>query len=233
MKLVIDIGNTNIKFGLFDKQQIKELKIIPTKTYKATPSFSKFSKCVIGSVVPSLNKKISNDIYKKFNIKSKIITLQDFKNDFDFNHFKNPSEIGLDILAFATAIKYETNKAVGISFGTATFAIAINRKDIYGVAITPSFYDSLKQLKINTSLIKNTNLGNISFNLGNDTKSSLSSGITHAINGFINSIMQYCQQQYGIDRVYIDGGKSELVKLNQQIKRLDSAVLKGYNLITN
>jgi type III pantothenate kinase len=209
MKLVIDIGNTNIKFGLFDKHQIKKMKIIPTKKYQVLPDFQNVETCCIGSVVLKLNTKIYDDIYHKYHIVSKIVTIQDFKKQFNLSRFKKQNEMGLDILAFALLIKSKYQSGIGISFGTATFAVAINDNIIHGVAIAPAFTDSLNQLSKKTALIKNANLGKICFSLGNDTKSALSSGIAHVVNGFIQSITSYCQKQYGVDCVYITGGKSD------------------------
>jgi hypothetical protein len=43
----------------------------------------------------------------------------------------------------------------------------------------------------------------------------------------------YCKKNYGIDNVYVSGGKRGWVKLNKKIQHFDNAVLIGYDLITN
>jgi type III pantothenate kinase len=206
MKLVIDIGNTNIKFGLFDNHIIKQLIIKPTKQYKLIPKFKNIDECVIGSVVPKITNLISNDIYKKYHIKPKIININDFINLFNLDKF-NKKEMGLDILAFALAIKNKHKQGIGISFGTATFAIAVKDNNLYGAIIAPSFDNALLSLTKTTALIKKANVNDISFNLGTNTITALSSGMAHSVNGFINSVVVYCKKNYGIDNVYVSGGK--------------------------
>lgn len=232
MKLVIDIGNTNIKLAVFDKHVIKQLEIIHTKSYKRLPNFKNVNDCVIGSVVPSLNQQISNDVYKKFHIKPWIVNVGDFDSEFNLSKF-DKNEIGLDILAFAYAIKSILKKGIGISFGTATFAVVVNKDIIHGVAIAPSFDNGLSDLTKNTALIKNINIDHINFDFGNNTQLALCSGITHSVNGFINSISSYARKLYGISNVYVSGGKDNWVELTDKIQRLDNAILIGYDLISN
>jgi type III pantothenate kinase len=207
MKLVIDVGNTNIKFALFKNHIIKQSKIIPTKQYKQIPNFKNVDMCVLGSVVPTINQKIVNDIYKKYHIQTKVINAKDFNKHFDLSRF-NQNEIGLDILAFALAIKSKYLKGIGISFGTATFAICVDKNIIHGVAIAPSFDEGLQSIFHKTALIKNTKISSINFKLGSNTAQSLSSGVAHSVNGFVNSVMVHCQQNYHISNVFVDGGKS-------------------------
>jgi pantothenate kinase type III len=120
----------------------------------------------------------------------------------------NKNELGLDILSFAYYIQKSYIKGVGISFGTATFAVAVNQKCIYGVAIAPAFVDSINSLFTQTALIKQTTINYINFDLGHNTNTALSSGATHSVNGFVNSIMCFCKQHYKINDVYVTGGKS-------------------------
>lgn len=232
MKLVIDIGNTNIKFALFNNGIIKQLKIISTKYYKQIPNFKNVNQCVIGSVVPSLNKLIKTNVDKKYRIDSKIINANDFDKLFNLSSF-NKKEIGLDILAFALLIKNYFHKGIGICFGTATFGVVIDNKTIHGVVITPSFMDSLESMYKKTALIKKNEINKISLGLGRNTISALSCGIAHNVNGFINSLISYCDKHYHINQVCVSGGNTNWLKLNKKIQHVEHAVLHGYDLVTS
>lgn len=230
MKLVIDVGNTNIKFALFDNHKLKQIKIVATNKYMKLPVFKNITTCIIGSVVPNINKTIANDIYRRYHFHPTIASIKNFDGEFDLSSF-NKQEIGLDILAFALAIKKTYQKGVGICFGTATFAVAVSKKTIYGVAITPSFDIALQTIFKKTALIKKTKVELINFKLGKNTSESLKSGVAHNVNGFINSVASYCQETYRLSNVYIDGGKTKWVKFSNKIQHFDNAVLIGYDLI--
>ncbi|MDR0985895.1 MAG: type III pantothenate kinase [Mycoplasmataceae bacterium] len=231
MVLILDIGNTTTKFGVFYKNKLVKSIITPTKKNRI-PKIVGIDSIYIGSVVTSINKKISSQLFKQYKLKPKLIRSKDFKNQFNLSKF-NINEIGLDILALAMYIKSLNKKALGICFGTATFAIAINNKNIYGVSIAPSIEFGLKHLGNLTELTKTNNVCHkylLSF--GNSTKTALTSGGSHMARGYILSCLDYCKNKYDINHCYITGGKSDaIIGLPNNISHIDNAILKGYYLV--
>jgi type III pantothenate kinase len=158
LKLILDVGNTNIKFGFFDNDKLIKTNIISTKSY----SISQLRKNIknishtqiyIGSVVKHLNNQMLNDIKTITGISAKFINAKDFISEFDLSKF-NINEIGVDILGLSLAIKYLYKKAIGISLGTATFAVAVDNSKLIGAVIAPSIELGINQLNETTALIK-------------------------------------------------------------------------------
>jgi type III pantothenate kinase len=234
----VDIGNTNIKFGLFKDNVLSKVKILSTPQYRPTDlktifKSNKITSVYIGSVVKNIELRIAKDIYAISKIKAKIINIRDFESSFNLSQF-NKKEIGLDILAFALFIKNKYKSGIGISFGTATFAVAVNNKTIKGVVIAPSIQLGIHQLNETTSLIKTKSFGQIKNQLsfGKNTNQSLASGASHMAKGFIESIQKYASDNYNIKNVYISGGKSyylHFVNNMSNVATIDNAVLLGYN----
>ncbi|MFH1347218.1 MAG: type III pantothenate kinase, partial [Candidatus Margulisiibacteriota bacterium] len=66
MILTIDVGNTNVVFGLFSgKRLLKEWRF-PAKKFKLPKIKTKLSAVIVASVVPSLNRKLKTGIRKQF-----------------------------------------------------------------------------------------------------------------------------------------------------------------------
>jgi pantothenate kinase type III len=238
LKLIIDIGNTNIKYGLFKNDILIKTVISSTKQsnkaiIKTIIAKNKIAIVYIGSVVKNIDRHIAKYIHTSFKINVKIIKAEDFSSDFILSSF-NKKEIGLDILAFALYIKNKYKSGIGISFGTATFAVAVNRNRIEGVVIAPSILLGIHQLSGTTSLINtkhfSTTKSQLSF--GRNTNQSLASGASHMAKGFIASIQEYAIKHYKISKVYISGGKShylQFAKKMNNVTTIDEVVLLGYN----
>ncbi|MDR3257825.1 MAG: type III pantothenate kinase [Mycoplasmataceae bacterium] len=237
-KMIVDIGNTNIKCGLFKNNNLIKTIILQTKQYSQTfiktiISKSKVTSVYIGSVVKNIGERIAKDVYTSFKIKAKVISTKDFDSSFVLSPF-NKKEIGLDILAFALFIKNKYKSGVGISFGTATFAVAVNNKKIEGVVIAPSILLGIHQLSETTSLINTKGFGLLKNQLsfGKNTNQSLASGASHMARGFISSIQEYATKHYKINKVYISGGKSHYLQFTDKmnnVKTIDEVILLGYN----
>jgi type III pantothenate kinase len=234
-KLIIDVGNTNIKFGFFHKDKLVNVFTIGTKKYSYSGLVkilknNKYDSVYLGSVVKELTNELIQDL--KSITKNKVILIKpiDFKACFKLDKFPI-NEIGADILALALITKHLYRNGIGVSFGTATFAVVIKNNQIVGVAIAPSIELGTKHLETTTSLIKNANakIGNLK--LGNNTTTSLQSGGSHMARGFIMSLLDYTNKHYHINKVLITGGKTSSLKFITKIsqaKILDHAILLGY-----
>jgi type III pantothenate kinase len=234
-KLIIDVGNTNIKFGFFNHDKLINVITNPTKEYSRLQLTTilktyQYDEVYVGSVVKELTNKLLNDLEFITKCKINLIKPEHFKFVFDLSKFPM-NEIGVDILAIALITKHLYRQGIGISFGTATFAVVVNEKQILGVAIAPSIELGTRHLETTTSLIKkvNTTIGNLS--LGKNTKTSLQSGGSHMARGFVMSLLEHVNSHYKINKILITGGKTNLLKFIAKIPHtqiLDHAVLLGY-----
>ncbi|MDR3163560.1 MAG: type III pantothenate kinase [Mycoplasmataceae bacterium] len=242
MQLIIDVGNTYVKFGLFNNKQLQHVFRLRPKQCTLTVLKSLFqahtniTKIYFGSVVPSFNKPFTKTLLTLFHIKPQIILAKDFVPSFHQLAKLNLSEIGTDILAFALSISRLHSKALGICFGTATFAVAINTHKIYGVVIAPSIATGINNLTTQTAMIKinGDQITSLTNNLGHDTHSAIAGGSYHMFMGFINNLKTYCVRKYNIHHVYLTGGRIKQlhIKQNAHLKIIHHAVLLGYAMIT-
>jgi pantothenate kinase type III len=123
---------------------------------------------------------------------------------------------------------------VGISFGTATFAVCVKNNKMYGAIIAPSIETGIKNLHSKTALVRCKSITKLSANFGVDTETALQAGAFHMVNGFINSALMYANKKYHINHAYATGGKLKAIKVScgENIHFVDHAVIWGYFYLT-
>lgn len=137
MLLTVDIGNTNITFGLFKECKfIKDFRIPSDRAFDLMAYknlietlFRGFDvdSIVMASVVDELSDKIYNSLKNAFNIIPIVVS---DKIDCGVKIVAdNTSEVGADRIANAAAIaKMNIGAAIAIDFGTATTFDIVNSK---------------------------------------------------------------------------------------------------------
>ncbi|MDE6476716.1 MAG: type III pantothenate kinase [Mycoplasmoidaceae bacterium] len=245
MNLIVDAGNTNIKIGYFKNNKI--VKIIRFEKEKISniklPSINeRISSIYVGSVIPSFNNKIINKLHATYKVTPKLIKNQMFLEHFDLSKF-NINEIGTDILGLAIYIKTVYKKACAISFGTATFSIAVDNKKLHGVMIAPSFSFAFDTLNTSTELTRTnefdakTNLYSW-FDYGFNTPTALAAGANHLAKGFVDSLIEFTSKKYNIKKYCVCGGKTKTLtflkqkKYTKKIAVLEEPILTGYYFLT-
>ncbi|CAN5792480.1 type III pantothenate kinase [soil metagenome] len=134
MLLTIDIGNSTVKFGVFDRKNLVNKFLIPTVRHQTGDEIlslvkpnlpEKVSAVAVSSVVPELKNSIENLSKKCFGVAPFFIT-----HDFDIGlkvNYNPPENLGIDrlVAAFAAKEKYGM-PAIVCDFGTATTIDAVN-----------------------------------------------------------------------------------------------------------
>ena len=241
--IVINIGNTNIRFGLFDDDNCDISWVINTKpyrtrdemyaqflmlyqTYKIEPE--NIDKIIIGSVVPQLTMDISSAI-EKIHCKKPIIVDR-----------KTPSgvqakskQMGTDIYANLVAAHniYPGKKKIVLDFGTALTAscVAENGETI-GVIIAPGIITSLNSLVGQTAQLPEIELVKPKSVLGLDTVSCMQSGMVYGFLGMVEGFIDRINDEVDEDCfVVATGGVSHVYKpLTEKIHVADRLhTLKG------
>lgn len=255
MVLIIDVGNTSLKAGIFssNKKPLAFYRISGNDKIKdlfaSIKSKHNITSCYVCSVKPSINKNIIRATKLIFNIDAKIIKNTEFINDFNLSKF-NINEIGTDILAYALFLKKKYKKCIGFCYGTAIFAIGVDNKKLYGCIIFPVPSAGINELTKKTELItgehKVINTGNF-FEFGTNTLESLTSGINHYYTGIVSSVINYFNKKYNFKNVCFTGGNAPKLKALNRINKknkffdVDNAVILGisylifskYNIIKN
>lgn len=238
MILTIDIGNTNIVFGVALKSEWLKIWRIQTDKSKTADEFevifrsllmsseisiAEIDRTVLSSVVPSLIRpfrEMLNHLLGHFpllvepSIYSKLPV-----------EVLNPYEIGADLVADATAAftKYKTPCMV-IDFGTAlTFTTISKSGEILGVAIAPGLQTALKSLTGNTAQLPDVQLVSPPSVLGKNTIHAIQSGLVLGYGGLVDSIISRTEKELGETLTIVaTGGLSEvLLSVSEKIDTID------------
>jgi len=222
MLLVVDVGNTNITFGIFENDGLIEVlrlstdKNLPEKEYKSSIqtlcSKYRIKNCVIGSVVDELSLKIKNACDAIFNVNSFLI--DDSINLGMKIDLKNPKEVGADRIANAYGAKNKYKlPAIVIDIGTATtFDIISKNGDFLGGIIMPGLNLQFKSLYSNTSKLPQLQVNFSQKAIGKSTEDAILSGIMRGTACAIEGLINQCELELG-ERVTIiaTGGDSNII----------------------
>ena len=222
MYLIGDIGNTDIKISLFDKDLLlikqirvktpllninyleKKLKFI--KKYK-----SKITKVLFCSVVPSAYKKIKKVIEKLLQIKCVELKSLNLKKLLKIK--VNQKQIGSDRLANAISVIDKRNNFIVVDFGTATNFDVIIKDNYIGGILAPGVNLSLNTLSDKASLIPKIKLEKAKSIIGKNTISAIRAGFYHGYEGLIDNIIKMIIKQTGKSfNIILTGGYSHLFK---------------------
>lgn len=198
MLLAVDIGNSAIKFGVYDGELLLSRFSIPTKhDYTASEVRQAVADilplpvkdAIACSVVPEADAPLTEFIRQSFDIETDFVT-----NEFDFGlkiNYEPISAVGTDrlIAVFAAAESYGTPVIV-CDFGTATTIDAVNSKREYlGGIIAPGMNTLAEALHLKTSKLPRVSIEKPLKVIGNTTVRSIQSGTFYGYIGLVEGIL--------------------------------------------
>ena len=239
MLLIIDIGNTNINFGIFRGNKIIKRFFIPTKSYRAKSIKNKLVRLniediIICSVVPKVTRTLEKDLRKILGKRSYIIG-KDIKVPIK-NLYRNPKQVGQDRLVNTYAgVRLYGAPLIAVDFGTAlTFDVVSKDKEYLGGMILPGLEISLDALSQRTALLPKIKLERPKEFIGQDTRSSMLSGIVYGFAALTDDLVLRIRNKIGSEaRVIGTGGNINLIsRYCRRIDKIDiDLTLKGLNLL--
>ncbi|MFN4245545.1 MAG: type III pantothenate kinase [Brevinematia bacterium] len=251
--LCIDIGNTNIVFGIssLDPNDFKFLHFRITTNHSITIDevsltlfnilnyFSinkeEISESIISSVVPEIDVQFKHGIRNIIGTEPKFVTPSKVPIKVNYN---NLMEIGSDRLvdAYASKVLYGNNCII-VDTGTATTVDVILNGNYEGGVIMPGIQTSLYAIFQKASKIPKISLGIPNNIIGKTTEECLRSGIvvglSKGIEGIIKEILK--ETKYKDFKIIFTGGLSDnifkIVDIENKIidKEL---ILKGLKLLS-
>ena len=235
MLLAIDIGNTNITFGIFKGKKLIRNFDIPTKAYSLKKLGKLLGKIplthsIICSVVPKTTKIINQDL-KKLIGKHPLIVGHNLNVPMK-NLYRNPKQLGADRLvnAYAAAKLYGA-PAIIIDFGTAISFDIVSKNNIYlGGIILPGLNTCLEALNSKTALLPRIKLDQPKSLIGRSTKEGILSGIVYGFASLTDSLTKTIRTKIGNkSRIIATGGDAKLIaKYCKSINLIDrNLTLKG------
>lgn len=227
MILTIDIGNTDIKFGLFDGAQlVSKWKLVNThaKTFDEMESLiskalfengvdsRRISQIIASSVVPQIDLVFRQFFQKLFALETIFVN-----HTFDFGFqidYRQPENLGIDrlIAAFAAVKKYG-KPVIVCDFGTATTIDAINSENVYlGGTIVTGMNVLAEALSQKTAKLPKVEIERVESIFGKTTVGSIKAGIYFGYLGLADGIIRRMIDELGENpKIVATGGLVEII----------------------
>ena len=227
MILAIDVGNTNMEFGIFQGDKLLGSFRLGTKRDITSDEVglmmsqyfminnlktSDIEDILVSSVVPQVMYSINNAL-KKYIGKIPLVVGANLPLNI-VNLYGAPKEVGADRLvnAFGAFKKYQ-GPLIVVDFGTATTFDAIDSQGAYlGGAIYPGIKISMDALFEKTAKLPRVELVNPGTVIGKSTVTSMQAGAVYGYVGAVKNIVEVMKQQLGEDtKVIATGGLAKLI----------------------
>ncbi|AYC30681.1 type III pantothenate kinase [Paenisporosarcina cavernae] len=227
MLLVLDIGNTNIVLGVYEKDTLTHHWRMETDRHKTEDEygmqvkslfdhaglhFSDITGIIISSVVPPIMFSIERMCQKYFGIKA-VVVGPGVKTGLNIK-YDNPKEVGADRIVNAVAALEEYGAPlVIVDFGTATTYCFIDEKGNYmGGAIAPGIGISTEALFARASKLPRIELALPEQVVGKNTISAMQAGIVYGYVGQVEGIVKrMIAQSKETPTVVATGGMANLI----------------------
>ena len=249
MVLTVDIGNSNINFGVFLGEEIKFVARIATDTAKTEFEYagaianalsiygidkSEINGAIISSVVPPLNSAMKNAIRLLYNTEA-ILVGPGVKTGINI-HCDNPSSVGADIICACVASHYiYGSPSLVVDMGTATKMMVVNDKGTFiGVSIIPGVRVGLDALANRTAQLPMVSLEAPKNVIGKNTADCMRSGVIFGNASMVDGMIDRICDEYGAALpVYATGGLGSVITphCKHKITYDEFLVLKGLHII--
>lgn len=250
MLLVVDVGNTNITLGVFDKDNLCATFRMTTKIPRTSDEYGIFicellehrdidpkviEDVIISSVVPNIMYSFQNGIKKYLN-RVPIVIGAGTKTGLKIVT-ANPREIGPDRIVDAVAA-YEIygGPVLVIDFGTATTYDLITEDGSFVAGITsPGIRISANALWTDTAKLPEIEIKKPKSILAKETISSMQAGLVYGYIGQTEYIVKKVKEEANMPnmKVIATGGLGKIIAdETDEIEVYDSELtLKGLNII--
>lgn len=224
MLLAIDIGNSLIKFGVFDGEElIDKFSIVTRRDYSVDElhfdrlqfsdgKFLKIDRTVVSTVVPELIAPVREASQAQFKVTPIFV---DHSADFEIeNKYEPPTAVGIDRLVNASAAVEKYGKPVIVcSFGTATVIDAVNEKgEFLGGVIAPGSRMMAASLHENTAQLPSVQIEPPERVIGSTTVDAMRSGVVHGQIAMADGLIKRVAAELGSKpRVIATGGFARLI----------------------
>ena len=227
MLLCIDIGNTNIKLGLYKGEKLVTHWRIYTNENKLSDEYSvlvlslfeseninknEIDGCAISSVVPELTIAFRDLVKRHLNLEPVIVG--NVKHPVIHINADNPKEVGPDLIANAVgAVSLYGTPCIIIGFGTATTFSAVSASgDFEGVAIAPGIITAASSLFEAGAMLPAVDLHKPEKVIGKNTILSLQSGLIFGFAGLVEGLVARLKKELGGEaKVVATGGLASLI----------------------
>lgn len=248
--LTMDIGNTNIKAGLFDGEELVGYWRVSTNTMYTSDEYgilltnlfahsghktADVEGIMISSVVPTVNYTIEHMCQDYFKCDTKLLA-PGMKTGVNIR-YENPRELGSDRIANAVAVnEIYGGPSIFIDFGTATtYGVLSEKGEFLGGAIGPGLKLTADALVNRAAKLPRIELVTPPQVIGKTTVSNIQSGIIYGYIGSVEGVVKAMKRELGLNnvRVIATGGMAHMVaQASDVIDEIDRMLtIKGLRMI--
>ncbi len=212
MIFVIDIGNTNIKYGVFSGDELVASFRVASKKSSTADEYgivvrdllatckikkSEIEGVIMSSVIPQLNYTLEH-MCEFYLGKKPILVGPGIKTGLNVK-VDNPREVGTDrIVNSVSAFKKYGGKApiICIDFGTATtFNVVSEKGELLGGVIAPGIKGSLDSLVNGTAKLPNIELSMPKSIIAKNTVTNMQAGLLYGFAGLVEYIVSKTKKE--------------------------------------
>ncbi len=250
MILVIDVGNTNITFGVFKEKELVTSFRMMSKTEHTSDEYGttlltmlgmnhvdkdSIEGVMIASVVPQVMHALVNAIVKYIGKKPYIVG-PGIKTGIKVT-IDNPKEVGPDLIVDAVAaFEIYGGPVLVVDYGTATTYVPINEKgEFFAGVVSPGIRISAKALWEGTAKLPEIEIKKPESILGRETISSMQAGLIYGQIGQSKYIINEMKKASGYAdmKVVATGGLGRLI--SEETEEIDvydpTLTLKGLQIL--
>ena len=250
MIITMDVGNTNIKTGIYEGREMVQYVRFSTEMQKTSDEYGlmllqflalkgigvgQIEAAVVSSVVPSINFTIEHmcRTYFKFD---PLMLGPGVKTGLNIR-YDNPREVGSDRIASSVAA-YDLygGPVIVIDFGTATTFNAVSAEgEFLGGAIMPGIRLSTEALVANAAKLPRIELVKPETAINRTTVSNMQAGVIYGFVGAVDNIVTHMRHELNdpVAPVVATGGFARLISPESKtIGRVNgSLTLEGLRII--
>jgi type III pantothenate kinase len=250
MIIALDIGNTNIKTGIYDGREMAQYVRFSTDMRKTSDEYGlmllqflalrgigadNIEAAVVSSVVPSINFTIEHMCRTYFDF-DPLMVGPGVKTGLNIR-YDNPREVGSDRIACSVAAhELYGGPVIVIDFGTATTFNAVSAEgEFLGGAIMPGIKLSTEALVANAAKLPRIELTKPESAISRTTVGNMQSGVIFGFAGAVDNLAARMRAELGDPsaQVVATGGLARLIAPESKaISRVNgSLALEGLRII--
>ena len=249
MLLALDVGNTNVTIGVYDREELLFVSRMATDSARMEDQYAielldilglhkvdreAITGAVLSSVVPNLTEYISAAVKRIFGFRPLVVSYESLEGlKISIRH---PETTGPDLIAgYVAAKELYGCPCIVIDMGTATTITVIDKEGaLLGGGIVPGVGISLDALTSRAALLSSISLDTPAHVIGRDTVECLQSGMVYGTASMLDGFCDRIEEELGYPcRVVATGGLAgQVVRCcRRKVELSDTLLLDGLKLI--
>lgn len=229
MNLIVDVGNSFVKIAVYESKTL-----IFKGTFKNFDVLNQLQSIIVDfpdikNAIYSSVGCLSDSVLSYLKVNFELVFLSHNLNTPFVNKYNTPQSLGVDRIALATAatVDFPGKNVLVIDAGTCiTYDFKNFHEEYLGGAISPGLEMRYKSLNYFTKELPLLKLVNVEDLIGNDTESSMHSGVINGMISEIDGVIDRYKAKFDDLTIVLTGGDAEFLSL-----RLKNSIFANSNFL--